>query len=83
MDDPFMPRAPDAGKAPGAFSVFAGCRDNGGRAQQTARCYKGLRLRDVPRKVTVQLCVKENERMAAEGRYRRDLPPIIIRFSGM
>ena len=33
--------------------------------------------------VTVQLCVKENERMAAEGRYRRDLPPIMIRFSGM
>ena len=33
--------------------------------------------------VPVQSCVKENERMAAEGRYRRDLPPIIIRFSGM
>ncbi len=33
--------------------------------------------------VTVQPCVKENERMAAEGRYRRDLPPIIIRLSFM
>ena len=33
--------------------------------------------------VTVQSCVKENERMAAVGRYRRELPPIIIRFSGV
>ena len=33
--------------------------------------------------VNVQSCVKENERMAAVGRYRRELPPIIIRFSGM
>ena len=32
-------------------------------------------------KVTVQSCVKENERMAAVGRYRRELPPIIIRLS--
>ena len=33
--------------------------------------------------VTVQSCVKENKRMAAAGRYRRDLPPIMIRFSGV
>ena len=33
--------------------------------------------------VTVQSCVKENEHMAAAGRYRRDLPPIMIRLSFM
>ena len=33
--------------------------------------------------VIVQSYVKENERMAAVGRYRRDLPPIMIRFGGM
>ena len=46
----------------------------------TGKCPDGKKKKN---DVTVQSCVKENERMAAEGRYRRDLPPIIIRFSGM
>ena len=51
----------------------------------SARADQALRNADARRnckKVTVQSCVKENERMATEGRYRRDLPPIMIRFSG-